>query len=94
MRHETAEYSWLESYRTALLETDWTMMPKRILAAESAIQARQQALFNDHGGTPAEKQAIADALSGLRTLQKEVAEWHDMGENPVVQGSGQSSPVS
>ena len=37
----TAQYSWYEFYKTALLETDWTKMPERIQAAESEIKKRR-----------------------------------------------------
>jgi len=69
-------YIWYESYRAAVLETDWVkMMPKRIQAAESAIQERQRVLSLDHGGTPEERQAMANALSGMKGLRREVADW-------------------
>jgi hypothetical protein len=71
----TTEYGWYEPYRVALLETDWTKMQERIQAAESAMHERQRILSEDHGGTPDERQAIADAVSGLNFLRREVADW-------------------
>jgi hypothetical protein len=68
-------FDWHESYRVALLETDWTKMQERLLAAESEIRKRKHVLLMDHGGTPEERQAIADALNGMKSLQAEVAEW-------------------
>jgi hypothetical protein len=68
-------YIWHEAYRTAVLETDWIHMPKRIQAAESAIHERQRVLSLDHGGTPAERQAIEDALNGLKVVRRESADW-------------------
>jgi hypothetical protein len=50
-------------------------MQERLQAAESEIQKRQHVLSLDHGGTPEERQAIAAALNGLKTLRKEVDEW-------------------
>jgi hypothetical protein len=29
----------------------------------------------DHGGTPEERQAIDDAISGMKVLRREAAEW-------------------
>jgi hypothetical protein len=34
-------------------------------------------LSMDHGGTPEERQAIADALSGMRSLNAETADWRN-----------------
>lgn len=74
-------YSWHEAYKTAVLETDWTNMPERIQAAESEIQERQHVLFADQGGTPEERHAIQDAISGLRVLRREVTKWQ--GREPA-----------
>ena len=69
--------NWLETYRAAVLETDWTKMPDRVLVAESEIEARQRELSADHGGTPEERQALADAIVGLRLLRNDVSSWQD-----------------
>ena len=50
-------------------------MRERLQAAESEISKRQHVLSMDHGGTPEERQAIADALNGMENLRKEVVEW-------------------
>jgi hypothetical protein len=68
-------YVWYESYKAVVLETDWTKMHDRIQSAECKIHDRQHVLSEDHGGTPQERQAIANALNGMRTLQTEVAAW-------------------
>lgn len=68
-------YSWYESYKAAVLETDWTKMQERLQSVEVAIKQRQHVLSMDHGGTPEERQAIADALNGMRSLQAETADW-------------------
>jgi hypothetical protein len=73
--HMTMTYSWHESYRAALLETDWTKMQERVQAAESAIHERQRVLSMDHGGTPEERKAITDALNGMKVLRREAGEW-------------------
>ena len=67
------EYSWLELYRTALLETDWSKIEREIQAAEDGIGVRLLEFSLNHGGTPEENQAIEDALSGLNVLRKDVA---------------------
>ncbi len=69
--------NWLESYQAAVLETDWTKMPDRVLVAESDIQARQRELSEDHGGTPEERQALADAANNLSVLRSDIVSWRD-----------------
>ena len=64
----TMTYSWHESYRAALLETNWTRMWERVEAAEAALPERERALSEDHGGTSEERQAIAGAINGMKVL--------------------------
>jgi hypothetical protein len=64
-------YLWHEWYRTAILETDWAKMQERLRSAELDLNERQRILSLDRG-TPAERQAFADALNGLRALRTEV----------------------
>lgn len=66
---------WYDAYETAVLETDWKKMEERLLSAESAINQRQHVLSMDHGGTPEERQAIADALNGMKALRKDAVDW-------------------
>jgi hypothetical protein len=73
MEHMTN--AWYESYRAAILETDWAKMRQLIEAAELEIHERQRVLSLDHGGTPEERQAIADALHGITHLKTEASEW-------------------
>ena len=68
-------YSWQGAYRAAILETDWTKIQERLQAAERAIDERERILSLDHGGTPEERQAIADALHGLTQLKTEIIDW-------------------
>lgn len=68
-------YFWYESYKAVVLETDWTKIPERIQWAESKINDRRCVLSQDHGGTPEERQAIANALNAMHTLRTEVADW-------------------
>lgn len=68
-------HNWYESYRAAILETDWTKMQERLQTAESEIHDRQRVLSLDHQGTPEERQSIADALHGITHLKKEISDW-------------------
>jgi hypothetical protein len=71
----TTIYKWHESYKAALLETDWSKMPERIQAAEAALSQRKREFELNHGGTPEENQAIADALRGLAVLRNDAVRW-------------------
>lgn len=73
----TDMYKWHKVYEAAVLETDWTTMEERIQAVEAALHERKNEFALNHGGTPAENQAIEDALHGLGILRKEVATWHE-----------------
>jgi hypothetical protein len=68
-------HTWYEPYKAAILETDWTKILGRIQSAEFAIQERQRILSLDHGGSPEETQAIADALRGIGHLRTKVTDW-------------------
>jgi hypothetical protein len=67
-----ADYVWEESYKAAILETDDKKLPNRLHAAKGAIDTRLQEMQTDHGGTPEERQAITDALTGLNVLRREL----------------------
>jgi hypothetical protein len=71
----TATYKWFEPYKAALLETDWSKMPERIQAAESALSQRTREFELDDGGTLEERQAIADAMRGLAVMRNDVVKW-------------------
>jgi hypothetical protein len=70
-----ASYKWHEVYEAAVLETDWSKMEEKIRAAETALHQRKREFGLNHGGTPEENQAIADALRGLGVLRNDVAVW-------------------
>ena len=73
----TAIYKWYESYKAALLETDWSKMSERIQAAEAALSQRKREVELDHGGTAEENQAITDAMRGLTVLRNDAAKWSE-----------------
>ena len=54
-------YSWHDSYKAALLETNWTRMVELVQAAESEIHKRRLELSIDHHGTQEERE-----LSSMR----------------------------
>jgi len=70
-------YSWQPFYQAALLETDWTKMVELVQAAESEIHKRRLELSKDHNGTQEEREAVVNALNGLRVLRMDVAAWRE-----------------
>jgi hypothetical protein len=70
-------YGWNPPYTAAVLETDWSKMPERILAAETAIKSRLQEFSLDHGGTPEENQAIIDTMQRLGVLRSDLVLWRE-----------------
>jgi len=73
----TTKYSWQTSYQAALLETDWTKMVELVLAAESEIHKRRLELSQDHNGKQEERDALINALNGLRVLRMDAAAWRE-----------------
>ena len=68
-------YKWHDSYKAALLETDWSKLEERIRTAESCLHQRKQEFDLDHGGTREENQAIEDAFRGLGVLRNDARAW-------------------
>jgi hypothetical protein len=71
------KYSWQDCYRAALLETDWTRMVDLVQVAESEIHKRRLELSQDHNGTQEEREAVVNALNGLRVLRMDAAAWRE-----------------
>jgi hypothetical protein len=61
---------WLPEFEAAVLEGDPGTLRQRVDAAEAALFLRSQALAGNPQAS-GEQQAIADAVSKLRTIQKE-----------------------
>ena len=67
----TNSVSWQELYTTAMLELDRATLAVKIAAAQAAVLQATEELADNH--TPRageEKQALADALRNLQTLQR------------------------
>ena len=71
-------YSWQDSYKAALLETDWTKMVELVQKAESDLHKRRLELTQDHNGTQEERAAVVNALNDLRVLRMDAAAWRDL----------------
>ena len=67
---------WQNQYQAALVEFDREKLSERLAAAETAIFNRLQTISqsSDH---QAERQAIEDALAGLRVLMREKLSFPD-----------------
>lgn len=61
---------WQHEYYAALVEFDPQKLLERVTAAEIAISKRLQSVSSTIDNE-AERQAIEDALAGLRSLKKE-----------------------
>ncbi len=72
----TRIYGWQRFYEEAILETNRAALLERIQTAEAAIDARIAQLHSDHQHNADERQAIEDALAGLRLLHQETVTQH------------------
>ena len=50
-------------------------MGEQVQTAESEIHKRRLELSQDHGGTQEEREALVNAMSGLRVLRMDAASW-------------------
>jgi len=67
---------WYRVYTAALLEFNPTRLPTLIQDAETAIFSRIQSLSADPDSSR-ERETIADALSNLRALQRNMLRYSD-----------------
>jgi hypothetical protein len=65
------QWKWQEFYLEAFLDTDPQNLASRVAAAENAIYQRTTELRSGPDGQ-AEWHAIADAISGLSILKREI----------------------
>jgi hypothetical protein len=70
---------WYRLYTAALLELNSARLPARIHEAETAIFLRVQNLAEDQNSSR-EREAITDALSNLRALQRNVRRYPDAAQ--------------
>jgi hypothetical protein len=66
-----AHWKWQEPYLEAFLDTDPQNLVSRVAAAEKAISLRTEELRESSDGH-VEWKAIADAISGLSILKREI----------------------
>jgi hypothetical protein len=52
-------------------------MVQLVQAAESEIHKRRLELSKDHNGTQEEREAVVNALNGLRVLRMDAAAWRE-----------------
>ena len=68
---------WYRLYTSAVLELDHALLAGRIMDARSEVLRRLEALRDIPGLHEHERQAIQDALSGLRSLEREEVRYAD-----------------
>jgi hypothetical protein len=73
MMEDYKKEDWISLYQSALVELEQAKMSGRIEAAQKAIIARMEKLQTLPELHPKERQAIEDALRGLRSLEREEA---------------------
>lgn len=67
---------WKILYRAAILETDKTVVRRRVAEAEQAVLGRGRELFYS-GGTSEEQESLEDALYALRAFR---TAWEHTGD--------------
>jgi hypothetical protein len=67
---EYQQEEWVSLYQAAVTEFEQAKMPLCIEAAHKAITSRMEKLCTLPGLHPQERQAIEDALFGLRSLER------------------------
>jgi chloramphenicol 3-O-phosphotransferase len=65
--HCLNDRDWKTLYRAAILETNNSVIPRRVSEAEMAVLARGRELC--HEGTLEEREALEDALYALRAFR-------------------------
>jgi hypothetical protein len=86
---------WQKSYQETLLETNEEKLKEKILLTEWKVFQRLQQISsgNDHQG---ERQAIADAMSALLTLQRDrlgYPDWESALKKSFPRQDGRSDSV-
>jgi hypothetical protein len=69
-------------------------MQERVQTAESEIHKRRLVLSQDHGGTQEERDALVNAMNGLRILRMDAASWLErqgLSGTPKPDSGSQSS---
>jgi hypothetical protein len=77
---------WVDLYRAAFVELEHAKMVGRIGDARTEISARLKKLHQMPSLHAEERQAIEDALSGLRTFERE-EEQHEEDERRIAEAA-------
>jgi len=62
-------YTWQQQYEAAILEVNSARLMERMIAAQSAVNARIREMQASHDGSLEEKRALMNAISGLQRLR-------------------------
>ena len=66
----------MKEHPTLPVETDWTKMVE-LVQKEAQIHKRRLELSKDHNGTQEEREAVVNALNGLRVLRMDASAWRE-----------------
>ena len=84
MPEDYQQEDWMALYEAALTELEHAKMTGRVEAARTAILARMEKLQILPGLHPEERQAIADALHGLKLLEQEEARFNTEAQRYAI----------
>jgi hypothetical protein len=87
MRENYQNEDWVSVYQSALTELEDAKMSGRIEAAHTAILARIEKLHALPDLHPKERQAIEDAMRGLRFLEREEVRHNEQHKRLAVERS-------
>jgi hypothetical protein len=87
MPEDYQKEDWVSIYQSALTELEDAKMSGRIEAAQAAILARVEKLRALPSLHPKERQAIEDALRGLRFLEREEVRHNEQHKRLAVERS-------
>ena len=76
---------WVALYQSAILELQQSLLAGRISEARAEITKRIEKLFGMPGLHAEERQAIDDALSGLRSLEREEVRYAEDQQQKLAQ---------
>ena len=82
---EYQQEEWVSLYQAAVTEFEQAKTSERIEAAHKAIVARMEKICTLPGLHPQERQAIEDAVFGLRSLERLTTAHRRNSTSPTIQ---------
>lgn len=69
---DPSKSTWLEPYRSAILELDPKKLPAALAAAQNAVERRLHELLDAGSEGAKERQELTDALQNVRALKRDL----------------------